>query len=340
MSLFPALHANLSLFRLRTWGSWLIFLALSFLSVGVDAAEKRLQVGIALHPYYSYVAHVVGDRADILPLVEAGFNPHSYELQPSDLNRLMKMDALVLNGIGHDEFAVQAVEKLMHSQPVLEEQLTLIYANKNVPLLAAANTRNAWNPHTFVSIDAAIRQVYTIARELGLLDPDNARYFQKNALVYARSLRQLKNHYLRSFKGKDLSGIRIASTHNAYGYFLQEFGIGIDTVIEPAHGVEPSATQLQKTIERIREANVNLLFTELDMDNRYVKTIEAATGVRLYHFSHMTHGAFEKDKVYREMEQNLKTLTEALNEALELELQSAAVHVSVSSESIEHGVLR
>ncbi|WP_245832329.1 metal ABC transporter solute-binding protein, Zn/Mn family [Oceanospirillum sanctuarii] len=293
-----------------------VLVAAAIFSPAAVASDKRLQVGIALHPYYSYVAEIVGDRADILPLVESGFNPHSYELQPSDLNRLMKMDALVLNGIGHDEFAVHAVEKLVSSQPALADKLTLIYANKDVPLLAAANTRNAWNPHSFVSIDAAIRQIYTIARELGQLDQANARFYQKNAMGFARKLRQLKNQHLKAFQGKDLSGIRIASTHNAYGYFLQEFGISIDTVIEPAHGVEPSATQLQKTIERIREANVNLLFTELDMDNRYVKTIEASTGVRLYHFSHMTFGEFEKDKVYREMEQNLITLTQALNQAL------------------------
>ena len=312
------LMSGLTLFALM-----ITTLIAALMTTTAAASDKRLQVGIALHPYYSYVAEIVGDRADILPLVESGFNPHSYELQPSDLNRLMKMDALVLNGIGHDEFAVHAVEKLVASQPALADKLTLIYANKDVPLLAAANTRNAWNPHSFVSIDAAIRQIYTIARELGLLDQANARFYQKNAMGYARKLRQLKNHHLKAFQGKDLSRIRIASTHNAYGYFLQEFGISIDTVIEPAHGVEPSATQLQKTIERIRDAKVNLLFTELDMDNRYVKTIEAATGVRLYHFSHMTYGEFEKDKVYREMEQNLITLTLALNEALNQALSDA-----------------
>ena len=112
-------------------------------SPAAEASDKRLQVGIALHPYYSYVAEIVGDRADILPLVESGFNPHSYELQPSDLNRLMKMDALVLNGIGHDGFAVHAVEKLVSSQPALAAKLTLIYANKAVPLPDAPNTRNA-----------------------------------------------------------------------------------------------------------------------------------------------------------------------------------------------------
>src|SRR5690606_28209919 len=147
---------------------------------------------------------------------------------------------------------------------------------------------------------------------LGKLDPVNASYFQKNALRYARELRQLKNTYRRQLLQVNLTGIRIASTHNAYGYLLQEFGIGLDTVIEPAHGVEPSASQLQATIKRIREAGVQVLFTELDMDNRYVDVIEKATRIKIYHFSHMTHGEYDAKQVMREMEHNLSTLVEAL----------------------------
>ncbi|WP_415898058.1 metal ABC transporter solute-binding protein, Zn/Mn family [Neptuniibacter sp. QD57_21] len=277
---------------------------------------EPLKVGITLHPYYAYVANIVKDRAEIVPLVDAGFNPHSYELQPADLKRLMTMDALVVNGIGHDEFAFRALEALEAQNGKQRKKIKVILANQDVPLLAAKNTVGAWNPHTFVSISAAIRQVYTIAKNLGELDPDNAKFYKKNAVQYARKLRTLKNQYTQALNGLDLSGIRIASTHNAYGYFLQEFGIGIDTVIEPAHGVEPSASQLQGTIDRIRDAQVQVLFTELNMDYRYVETVEKATGIGLYHFSHLTFGEYDAELVYREMEHNLKTLVKALKSAL------------------------
>ncbi len=35
-------------------------------------AAKRLRIGITLHPYYSYVANIVGDKADVVPLIPAG----------------------------------------------------------------------------------------------------------------------------------------------------------------------------------------------------------------------------------------------------------------------------
>lgn len=49
--------------------------------VSADPA-KRLRIGITLHPYYSYVANIVGDKAEVVPLIPAGFNPHAYEPRP------------------------------------------------------------------------------------------------------------------------------------------------------------------------------------------------------------------------------------------------------------------
>ena len=279
-------------------------LLLSLLVLLSSQASARLQVGITLHPYYSYVSNIVGDKADVLPLIDSGFNPHNYQLNPADIERWNNLDALVVNGIGHDMFATNTVDRL---QP---KNLTVIYANKDVPLIGHDEKVN---PHTFVSIDAAIRQVYTIAKELGALDPDNKSYFLKNALQYAKTLRALKKPVQQALLNKDVSKLRIASTHGAYAYLLQEFGLTVSAVIEPAHGVAPTASQLEETIETIRQQNIDVLFTELNMENKYVDLIERETGIKIYYFSHMTHGAYSKDQVEQEMGHNLSKLAEALS---------------------------
>ncbi|MBM6550962.1 metal ABC transporter solute-binding protein, Zn/Mn family [Marinomonas ostreistagni] len=279
------------------------YLLLSLLILMSAQASARLQVGVTLHPYYSYVSHIVGERGDVLPLIESGFNPHNYQLNPADIERLNSLDALVVNGIGHDLFATQTVDRL---QP---KNLQVIYANKDVPLIGHDEKVN---PHSFVSIDAGIRQVYTIAKALGELDPDNKTYFLKNAMQYAKTLRALKTPVQEALLDKDVSNIRIASTHGAYAYLLQEFGLTVSAVIEPAHGVSPTASQLEETIQTIRQQNIDVLFTELNMENHYVDMIEQETGIKVYYFSHMTHGEYSADQVEREMGNNLKKLAEAL----------------------------
>ncbi len=281
-----------------------------FACLGTTTAVAKLTVGITLHPYFSYVKNIVGERANVLPLIEAGFNPHSYKLSPADLARLKTMDAIVVNGIGHDHFAVEALASV--NMPNLQ----IIEANAEVPLISKSGGK-VHNPHTFVSIDAAIRQVYTIAKALAELDPENASYFQRNALLYAKKLRKIKQAALTDLLSLDLANIRIASTHGAYGYLLQEFGLSVSATVEPAHGVSPSAAQLQETINKIRTANVQVLFTELNMPNRYIEVIEKETGTRLFHFSHMTYGEYRAELVETDMALNLSTLIDALKYANE-----------------------
>lgn len=273
-------------------------------------AFAKLNIGITLHPYYSYVSNIVGDKATVTPLIDAGFNPHAYKLSPADLTRLKSMDAIVVNGIGHDQFAIEALESLNLSD------LTVIQANADVPLISKRGGQ-VHNPHTFVSIDAAIRQIYTIAKGIAKLDPANAKYYQRNALMYAKTLRKMKSSALKEVARLNISNIRIASTHGAYGYLLQEFGMTVSAVVEPAHGVSPSASQLQDTINKIRNANVQVLFTELNMANQYINVIENETGTRIFHFSHMTYGDYRKDLVEIDMQHNLETLVKSLKYAEE-----------------------
>ncbi|MGB0859021.1 MAG: metal ABC transporter solute-binding protein, Zn/Mn family [Pseudoalteromonas spongiae] len=267
------------------------------------AQHGKLHVGTTLHPYYAYVANIVGNQGEVIPLIETGFNPHNYSLSPADIGRLKNMDALVVNGIGHDDFALDGFNRIK------PQGVTLIKANDQVPLL---RKNHKVNPHTFVSIDAAIRQVYAIAKSLGQLAPEHAKYFSKNAFLYAKKLRALKKPVQDILINHDLSNVRIASTHNAYGYLLQEFGLTVSAVVEPAHGVSPSASQLQQTINEIKKADIDVLFTELNMANSYVDVIEKATGIKVYHFSHMTHGQYSQDLVEREMKHNLTMLAKAL----------------------------
>ncbi|WP_061003547.1 metal ABC transporter solute-binding protein, Zn/Mn family [Aliivibrio sifiae] len=289
--------------------SFVLLSLVSLFSASAMSATKPLVIGITLQPYYSYVKAVVGDKAEILPLVDAGFNPHNYLPQPNDLKRLNKMDVIVVNGIGHDDFALKVISAANNSE------LMVLEANKDVPLLPAMGQsvgKGAVNPHTFVGLSTTIQKVYTIANELSRIDPENASFYRKNARKYAKKFRLMKRDAMLSLGELDTAGMKVATTHNAYGYILQEFGVDVAAVIEPAHGVEPSASQLQGTIEKIRESDIDVLFYELNMPNRFVDTIEEATGVQLYRFSHMTHGPYEDNKVEIEMKSNLDTLIEAM----------------------------
>jgi zinc transport system substrate-binding protein len=289
-------------------------LLVALLALGAHtAAAKTLTVGITLHPYYSFVANIVGDRAEIVPLIDADANPHGYAPQPADMIRITSMDVLVVNGIGHDTWAFEILDA-----SGMREKLTLIYANDGVSLIPVAGDPSGAkvvNPHTFISTTAAIQQVYTIARKLGELDPENAAFFRDNGRKYALQIRKLRAEFDTQISDANLAKFRCATMHSGYDYILQELGLQVTAVIEPRHGVEPTARQLAETIDRIKAADVNVLFAEKYFASKLSDTIREATGVKMYSISHISSGEYTAEKFIDEMRENLTTLATAINEA-------------------------
>ena len=94
--------------RRRTWAlTWLVSIAVLGLS-GPAFAQPRpaLKIGVTLHPYFSWTRNVVGalpgyEVRSILPgEIDAG----DYQPRPEDIKKLTDLDAIVVNGIGHDDF--------------------------------------------------------------------------------------------------------------------------------------------------------------------------------------------------------------------------------------------
>ncbi len=287
--------------------------ALLFVALAAPAQAEKLVIGVTLHPYYSFVTNIVKDRAVVQPLIGEGFNPHNYRPQPEDIKRVMNLDVLVINGIGHDEFAMEILEAAQR-----KGKIPVIFANKDVSLIPVAGNMDNLkivNPHTFISVTTSIQQIYTIASDLAEIDPDYAKFYKQNARKYVRKLRKLKAKYMQRIAELPDVEFRCATIHGGYDYLLQDFGLQVTAVIEPNHGLKPTANQLAKTIRKIKALNVDVIFTEMHFPNKYVDTIHKETGIRIRHLSHLTGGTYSPDDFELGIEANMKALTDALIEA-------------------------
>lgn len=300
------------------------FLALMlFILASVSVNAKTLRIGVTLHPYYSYVSNIVADKAEVVPIIPMGFNPHAYEPRSEDIKRINNLDVMVVNGIGHDDFVERMIQASDHPH------LKIIEANANVPLLAAtgaaarvnsANSTEAAgrvvNAHTFLSVTGSIAQVNTITRELAKMDPENADFYRKNAREYTKKLRQLRADALQKLAAIPAQQLRVATIHGAYDYLLREFGLEVTAVVEPAHGIEPSPAQLKKTIDELKRLDVHVIFSEMDFPSTYVDTIRQETGVSLYPLTHISYGEYEVDKLEKETAKNLDVVVRAILESV------------------------
>ena len=274
-------------------------------------AEEKIKIGITLLPYYSFVANIVKDRAEVIPIAKAeGFDSHTYQPKVEDIERASKVDAIVVNGVGHDEFVykiIDAVDK--NNKPVI------INANKDVSLMPVAGTlgnEKIMDSHTFISITAAIQQVHNITKELIKLDPKNKDFYLANSREYVKKLRKLKTDALKEVQGVNGTDVRVATFLGGYNYLLSEFGIDVKAVLEPTHGSQISMSSLQKMIEKIKKEKIDIIFGEKNYSDEYVSIIKNETGIEVRKLEHLTTGAYRADSFEKFIKVDLDEVVSAI----------------------------
>src|SRR6266705_470381 len=161
-----------------------IVLTIAGLLVAASASAQTrpvLKIGVTLHPYYSWTKNVVGrlpgyEVRSILPgEIDAG----DYQPRPEDIKKLADLDAIVVNGIGHDDFIVPMIKASNN------KKLVVIRVNDSTPQIHALHGSGV-NSHTFISFTNAIQQTYAIEKAIAALRPGDAAALQANAADYAR----------------------------------------------------------------------------------------------------------------------------------------------------------
>lgn len=272
-------------------------------------AGEGLRIGVTLHPYYSWLSNIVTEQTEVVPILPESSDPHTYQVLPEDLDGLSQLDALVINGLGHDAFIFPMLQAAGDKAP------ELIRPNAGIPLINrdATDSRGAApNSHTFLSITGAVHQVANLSSALQRLDPDRSADYQHNAREYRRRLRRLLADALREMKRMRVDHLRIGTVHDGYSYLFQELGLRVHAVVQPRHGVQPSPRQLSDSIRRIKASGVNLLFAEMDYEKRFVDIVREETGTRVARLSHISKGTYAAAQYETQMAGNLRQILNAI----------------------------
>jgi len=264
--------------------------------------KNNLTIVTSFYPIYIMTLNIVKD----IPNVEIKSMTrdqtgclHDYQLIPDDIKCLEKADIFIVNGAGMESF----IGKVIKQMP----DIKIIEASKNIETI---NEKDTANPHLWVSVTNAVKQVENIYSQLILLDKKNAALYKKNKDQYVKKLEELKvkmHSELDNLKNRD-----IITFHEAFPYFALEFNLNIVRVIEREPGSQPSAKELAETIRIIKERNVKGLYAEPQYPAKSAETIAKETGLKVYYLDPCVTGKNDPDSYIKMMESNLEVLKTSL----------------------------
>jgi zinc transport system substrate-binding protein len=274
-------------------------------SGGEAQTPKTLKIGITLHPYYSWAKNVVGNLPgyEIRPILPGEIDAGDYQPRPDDIKKLMDLDAIIVNGIGHDDFIMPMLKASCNTR------IVIIRVNDQTPQIHSVHGTGV-NSHTFISFTNAIQQTYAIQKAITALRPQDAAALQQNAADYARRLRLIKSK--AAVQLAEAKVTRVVTVHDGYGYLLQEFGLEVAGVVQPAHGLTPSAGELRDMVKLLQREKIRVVFSEESFPAQLLTVLQDEAHVKVYTITHIASGPFTADKFEREMQRNVDTMIRAL----------------------------
>lgn len=268
------------------------------------------KIGITLLPIYSYVSNIVKDKMEVVPVLPENVDVHTYKPVAKDIKKLTDLDYIVVNGIGHDEFVKPMIRTALKNN----KKLKIINANTESSIMNTAGQKRGTvrNPHTFISITQSIQQVRYITKMLSQYDAKNKDFYNKNAQTYINTLRRIKQEEVKKIRGLNVSNIKVATTHAGYDYLLNEFGLTVSLVIEPAHGQAANANDLKFAINQINSKHISILFDEEGGNHKNAQTLHNATGITIAQLSHLTKGKYTPKAFENFIKYDLQSVSNAL----------------------------
>ena len=217
------------------------------------------------------VRQVGGERVNVRSLVALSQDPHDFEPTPNDVRRVMKAQLIVINGLGFEPWA----DRFLKVANFAGERLV---ASRGVKALSV---RGAVDPHAWQDVENVKLYIANIREALTKVDPRGASDYARNASLYDRELDALHREIKAAFASIPKERRKIITSHDAFSYF----GDAYDVVFVAPQGVssiaEPSARDVARIIQQIREERIRAIFLENALPQRLAHQISSETGVKI-----------------------------------------------------------
>ena len=286
---------------IRFWLSLLVLMTATF-SVH---AQEQLNVVASFSILGDFANNVGGDRASVTTLVGPGGDVHVYTPAPADAKKIADAKLVIINGLGLEGWLPRLVQSS---------------GSKAIIVTATTGIMPRWlgdaaDPHAWQSVGNAKIYVANIRDALAAADPAGGEVYRANAQIYLEKLDALDREARDATAQIPESRRKVISTHKAFGYFADAYGIEFLAPLGVSTESEPSARDIAGIINRIRTAQIPAVFLENISDPRLIQRIAAETGAKVGGTLYSDSLTAEKGDAptYIDMvRHNIKTLTSAL----------------------------
>ncbi len=245
------------------------------------AAEEKVKVVASFSILADLVRNVGGDRVEVSALVGRNNDAHAFEPSPSDSRKVADARLVVVNGLGFEGWLDRLVRAAGGKVPVIVASAGIQPRAGTADETKFGRDHAGVDPHAWQSVDNAKRYVANIRDALIKVDPAGRDAYTANAGAYLARLDALDQQIRGALAKIPADRRRVITSHDAFGYFADAYGIAFLAPEGLSTEAEPSARAVARIIGQIEQTKVGALFLENVVDPRLLAQIARETGARV-----------------------------------------------------------
>jgi zinc/manganese transport system substrate-binding protein len=256
--------------------------ALSVLAAPALAADVHAVASFSI--LGDMVSRIGGERVAVTTIVGPNADTHVYEPKPSDAAAVTGADIFFINGLGFEGWMDRFVEATAYKGPliVVSDGVAPHDMNEHEGHEAAdGHEHGERDPHAWQSLKNGVLYVQNIAKGLCAVDAAGCESYTANAAAYSAELEALDATVRAQLEAVPADKRKVITTHDAFGYFGEAYGVAFLAPEGISTDAEPSAADVARLITQIKTEGVTALFVENMSDPRLVQQIADETGVSL-----------------------------------------------------------
>jgi zinc/manganese transport system substrate-binding protein len=282
----------------------------ALLTAGPAVAQEKLKVLATFSILGDFVRNVGGDRVEVATLVGSNSDAHVYAPAPADAKKVADAKVVFTNGLGYEGWMSRLVKASGSKAP-------LVVATKGVKERQAqgGHGHGGADPHAWQSVANAKVYVANIRDALVAADPAGKPAYEANAKAYLDKLDALDKDVKAAVAAIPADRRKIISTHDAFGYFQQAYGVEFIAPQGVSTEAEPSARDVARIITQVKKQKIPAVFLENISDARLMQRIAQESGARIggkLYSDALTDENGDAPTYIDLMRHNIKTLSAAL----------------------------
>lgn len=267
------------------------------------ADDGKLPVVASFSILGDFVKQVGGDRVDVTTIVGPDADSHVYQPTPADAKKLTAAKIIFVNGLGFEGW----VDRLAKASGTKAE---IVVATKGITPRKAddddhdhghdgdhgkkghtqdnhddhkheGHHHGDQDPHAWQSVGNAKIYVANIRDALIAADPAGKDTYTANAVAYTAKLDALDGDVKHAIGKIPAERRRIITSHDAFGYFADAYGIAFISPEGVSTESEASAKDVARIIRQIKAKKIPAIFIENVSDPRLMERIAKETGAKV-----------------------------------------------------------